>query len=313
MKVFYKLLTAIFLTALLVGLVFYFESDINLAVNNISREVLPCSKSIEYSLGDFDKRFNLSQEDFLKAVAEAAKIWEDAAKKDLFNYSENGALKINLIYDSRQAATDKLKSLGLSIHNDQATYEALKIKYNIFQATYDKQKNELNNTIKYYDQRKTDYEEEVKAANKRGGVNSDEYAILEQERKDLNNLAESIKKKQDEVNKTVDDINAVANVINRLIRELNLTVGDYNNIGASAAGEFQEGQYVRDAAGERINIYQFDSQELLIRVLAHELGHALGLDHLNNPEAIMYRLNESGNEKITADDIAALKQTCRIK
>jgi len=313
MKIFYKILSVIFPIALIIGAVFYFEGDLKLAQKNLTQIIKPCDKPIEYSLGDFDKRFNLSQADFLKAVAEAEKIWEDAAGKDLFNYSETGALKINLIYDSRQEATDKLKKLGFSIHNDQATYDTLKEKYNFFKATYEKQKNELDNMVKYYDEQKANYEEEVKAANKRGGVSKGEYAILEQERKDLNNLAELIKQKQGEVNKTVDDINAVVNVINRLIRELNLTVGDYNNIGASAAGEFQEGQYVRDAAGERIDIYQFDSQELLIRVLAHELGHALGLDHLDNPKAIMYRLNESGNEKITADDIAALKAVCQIE
>jgi len=313
MKIFYKIITIVFSAALIIGLVFYFEKDINLAINNLSRQIQPCEKPLAYSIGDFDPRFGLSQEDFLKAIEQAAQIWQEPINKKLFDYAEGGVLKINLIYDERQEATDKLKKLGFNIHNDQATYESLKNKYDAFDETYKAQKNELDNIIEYYGEQKNNYEEEIKAADKRGGVNAEEYAILEQERKDLNNLTESIKQRQTALNKTVDDINAIASVINRLIRDLNLTVGDYNSIGAGAAGEFQEGQYARDEAGERINIYQFDNQELLVRVLAHELGHALGIDHLNNPKAVMYRLNESGNEKITADDIAALKAVCKIK
>ncbi|MDD4271190.1 MAG: matrixin family metalloprotease [Patescibacteria group bacterium] len=313
MKIFYKIIKVVFPLALIIGLVFYFEGDLRLAEKNLTKIINPCDKPIEYLIGNFDKRFGLSREDFLKAVNQAVEIWQEPINKKLFAYSDSGALKINLIYDSRQEATDKLKKLGLSIHNDQATYETLKNKYDIFNKTYDARKSELDNIVKYYEEQKANYEDEAKAANKRGGVSPEEYAILEQERKDLNNLVESIKQKQAALNKTVDDINAMASVINRLIRGLNLTVGDYNTIGAGASGEFQEGQYIRDAAGERINIYQFDSQELLIRVLAHELGHALGIEHLDNPQAIMYRLNESGNEKITADDIAALKAVCQIK
>lgn len=319
MKIFYKIIQIVIALALISGLVFYFEDDIKLAQQNLIKIISPCAKPIGYSLGDFDKRFGLSQEDFLKAIDQAAEIWQEPVSKKLFNYAAGGALptgqaglKINLIYDSRQADTDKLKSLGISIHNDKATYETLKNKYNAFDKIYRQQKNELDNVISYYEEQKVNYEAEVKAANNRGGVNPEEYAILEQERKDLNNLIESIKIKQAVLNKTIDDVNAVASVINRLIRELNLTVGDYNTIGASATGEFQEGQFVRIAAGERIDIYQFNDQAALVRILAHELGHALGLEHLDNPEAIMYRLNESGNEKITADDITALKQTCKI-
>ncbi|MBI4779531.1 matrixin family metalloprotease [Candidatus Falkowbacteria bacterium] len=313
MKKAYKIITMVFSAALIIGLVFYFEKDIDSSINNLSRLIQPCDKPIKYSLGEFDKRFGLSQEDFLKAVDQAAQIWQEPLNKKLFSYAAGEALKINLIYDSRQEATDKLKKLGFSIHNDQATYDSLKAEYNAFDKIYKARKNELDNIVKYYEEQKANYDEEVKAANKRGGANSNEYAILEQERKDLNNLAESIKQKQTAINKTVEDINAVASVINRLIRELNLSVSDYNTVGAGASGEFQEGQYVRDASGERINIYQFDNHEALIRVLAHELGHALGLEHIDNPQAIMYRLNESGNDKITADDIAALKQVCKIK
>jgi len=313
MKMVYRIIKFAIGTALICGLVFYFEKDIDSAIGNLSRRIQPCDKPLEYSLGDFDKRFGLSQADFLKAIDQAARILQEPINKKLFSYAAGGALKINLVYDSRQADTDKLKKLGINIHNDQASYESLKVKYDAYDKIYKAQKNELDNIINYYDEQEANYEDEIKAAQSRGGISPAEYAILEQERKDLNNLAESIKQKQTVFNKTTEDINAIASVINRLIRELNLTVGEYNTAGAGAAGEFQEGLYVRDAAGERINIYQFDDQPALVRVLAHELGHALGLEHLDNPKAIMYRLNENGNEKITADDITALKAICRIK
>lgn len=313
MKIFYKIITAVFSAVLIIGLVFYFEKDINLAINDLSRQIKPCAKPLEYSLGDFDERFGLSREDFLKVIGEAAEIWQKPVNKKLFNQSAGGALKINLIYDSRQEATLKLEKLGLTIHNDRASYEVLKNKYESFIKIYNTQKSELDSTIEYYEEKKADYEAEVKAANNRGGATAEEAAIFEQERKDLNKLIAAIKQKQDLFNKTADDINAVVSVINRLIRQLNLTAGDYNAIGEAISGEFKEGQYVRDQSGERINIYQFDDRPALVRVLAHELGHALNIDHLDNPEAIMYRLNESGQEKITADDLAALKQVCKIK
>lgn len=313
MKIFYKITTAVFAFALIIGSAFYFEDDIKLAQKNLNKIINPCDQPLAYSIGEFDPRFGLSREDFLKAIDRAAQVWQSSVNKKLFSHTATGALKMNLIYDSRQAATDKLKKLGFNIHTDQATYETLKNKYDAFDKIYKTQRNGLDNIIKYYEEQKANYEDETKAAETRGGVNLEEQAVLEQARKDLNNLIKSIKQKQAALNKTADDINAVANVINRLIRGLNLTVGDYNTIGAGVAGEFQEGQYVKDQAGEKINIYQFDDRLALVRVLAHELGHALGLEHLNNPKAIMYRLNESGNEKITADDSAALKAVCQIK
>jgi len=70
--------------------------------------------------------------------------------------------------------------------------------------------------------------------------------------------------------------------------------------------------YERDADGERINIYQFESKEKLMRVLAHEFGHALGLDHVEDSQAIMYRLNNGVNQKLTEADISALSERCNL-
>lgn len=49
-----------------------------------------------------------------------------------------------------------------------------------------------------------------------------------------------------------------------------------------------------------------------MRVLAHELGHALGLDHVDDKEAIMYQLNQGDNLTLSEADIKALKTKCGI-
>ena len=55
---------------------------------------------------------------------------------------------------------------------------------------------------------------------------------------------------------------------------------------------------------------QGSNRNRLIRLLAHELGHSLGLHHSDNPEAIMYRLIQSDSLELAPDDIAMIKARC---
>lgn len=313
MKILNKIIQTLILIATIFGVGYFFQDDISMAWQNINKKINPCGQPISYSIGDFNEKFGLDQKEFLDSIKQAENIWEESINKELFQYEQDGELRINLIYDARQEATIKLEKLGIEIHNDQNTYESLKEKYDSFVKEYDALKFQLDKLINDYEIKKASYEAEIKRLNKRGGARPDEYTRLEQERNNLNNQVIAIKNTQTDFNNLVDKINAIVNVINRLIYELNLNVNNYNTIGGETAGEFQEGEYVSDTTGERINIYQFNNKEMLIRLLAHELGHALGLEHSDNPGAIMYRLNQEESREISNDDITSLKAVCGIK
>lgn len=300
---------------LVIGVVFQYKTELINIWKNAFSELRPCQSPLTYSIGTLDSQFGASKATLLADIQKAEKIWESSIDKPLFEYAPDGTgdLKINFIYDYRQKATDAMKKIGVDLNDDRSSYDALKSKYDTLLSSYTEKKAEIASLNSTFNSAKTEYENQVSYWNNHGGAPKDEYAKLESQRQSLNNQTIVINQKVNEVNSLVDTIKQVEEVLNNLVDTLNIKVAKYNNIGDSTGGEFNEGEYMRDAEGTRINIYQFKNENQLVRVLAHEFGHSIGLDHINNPKAIMYYLNEGVNEKLTNDDIAALKNRCGIK
>ena len=308
-----KVIQAIVILGVIAAAIVTFRVPIGNVVIELENRFLPCRTPIPYSIDSFDTRFGISQNNFMGAIREAEQIWEKPIEKQLFAYTPDGSLKINLVYDSRQDATVKLQKLGITVDENRASFDALKAKYEALVAEYAMDKAVFESRTAAFQTAQNTYNAEVEKWNKRGGAPKDVYARLNEEQNALHTEAEAIRTLQAALNAKADEINAMAVVLNRLAATLNIAVAQFNKIGSTHGGEFEEGSYQSGPTGQEIHIYQFDNRAKLIRVLAHELGHALGLEHLEDPKAIMYRLNNGVNEKLTADDLAALKERCGIK
>ena len=238
--------------------------------------LVPCKAPVAYSVGAYDIRFGISKAELLSAAKEAAAVWNTAAGKELFVYRSGRGMPINLVYDSRQATTQKTNQLKEDIDQGAESASSIKAQYDAAQARY----NEARSAYM--------------AARASASTQAD-YRTLEDQRLRVNALAGQVNSLGARYNALAQDINARVDTVNQ-----------------NARGEFEEGQYIRDAFSQKIDIFEYSSRRELVRVLAHELGHSLGLDHNSNKNSIMYASNTSENMDPTVEDLADLRSACRL-
>ncbi len=269
----------------------------------------PCEEPIPYSLGSFDQRFGISRENFLKNIEEAEIIWEKVIGKELFVYEEGADVKVNLIYDVRQETSVLNRTLEGKVNETVQSAESVKDEFEALKVVHSQKSVEYANLLSQLKQMQSKYNTNVEYWNKRGGAPRNEYEKIQDEKEALVSFQNTVEAKRVELNFMSDKINNLVKKYNELVGIANSNI---RTINQSADKEFEEGEYVSDAEGQRINIYEFSDKTALVRVLAHELGHVLTLDHNENPQSIMYYLNNSKNLKLTEEDIRDLQAICSL-
>lgn len=267
-----------------------------------------CRLPVQYSIGQIDSRFNLTNEEAKATLAEAEKVWEDSlGRDDIFEYKDNANLRINFVYDERQVQTNEITNIldDLSMRGEAnevlvELHKRLVDKYEEYEAKYE--------TLRTaYEKNLTAYNAEVDKYNRAGGAPKDIYDQLELRKKSLDKDRDEVNSMGNTMSQLVDQINSISEKGNELIQEYNTKVNRFNDNYINDE-EYTQGDYKK----KEINVYSFSDHHELELVLAHELGHSLSIDHVNNPESIMYYLMGQQPEKLTlsAEDIDAFNASC---
>ncbi len=266
----------------------------------------PCEKPVTYSILSVDTRFPITNEQFVADVESAAALWNDTTGIPLLKKAETeteDTVRVSLVYSEHQTRTE----LGGVISKQQEQYDAKRDEIEVLKLSFASLQTELEKINSAFERKAAAYQNEVSSWNAQGGAPEEVYERMQNTRQALENEQEIINKKIEKLNTTADALNTAIEELNVLADEINKKAGIFNQ---GAGMDFHQGRYEESNAGKTITVYSFENREELRRVLAHEFGHALGLDHTEDSNSLMYTHNLGGNLVLTEADGIELARVC---
>ena len=173
---------------------------------------------------------------------------------------------------------------------------------------YDRECDRFNADWDDYKARLDSYNAQVDSWNSNGGAPEDAIDELELEKIELTSGNETLQARHQALEALRLDLSSKAALARDKTTEYNRAVESYNQNYVPLAPD-TVGECVRGSTVQRVIVYAFESDEDLAVVLAHELGHALGLSHVRGEGSLMSAVNRAGAARLrlSREDRKALK------
>jgi hypothetical protein len=282
---------------------------------------LPCAVPLAWRVARVDGEFGVTMASAQDALRRAIGEWEREIGRTLFAIDEAAGSPIRLVYGDRQARSeerrryaDQMRGIGEDLERRREQLQ---------------RRTELASTsVLHYEQRSRDlqarvaaHNELVRRWNERGGAPQD---VLRRVRA----AGSALDRETQEMRLEAQGLEDVRSQIETERARFDEDVAEHNRLVAEIDARFpptrvESGVYREAIRSERgravsasreIRVYRFSDEADLVRVLAHELGHSLGLGHVEEAGALMSEEYGPGSAAarrlIHNEDVNALIARC---